>query len=33
MQLALVAVGALRPAFRELCDDYLRRLGRHARTS
>jgi 23S rRNA (pseudouridine1915-N3)-methyltransferase len=32
MQLALVAVGALRPAFRELCDDYLRRLGRHART-
>jgi 23S rRNA (pseudouridine1915-N3)-methyltransferase len=33
MQLALVAVGALRPAYRELCDEYLRRLGRYARTS
>ena len=30
MQVALVAVGALRPAFRELCDEYLRRLGRYA---
>ncbi|HET7042043.1 MAG TPA: 23S rRNA (pseudouridine(1915)-N(3))-methyltransferase RlmH [Gemmatimonadales bacterium] len=30
MQLALVAVGALRPAFREMCDEYLRRLGRYA---
>lgn len=30
MQLVLVAVGALRPAFRELCDEYLRRLGRYA---
>ena len=33
MQLALVAVGALRPAYRELCDEYLRRLERHARVS
>ena len=28
MQLLLVAVGKLRPALREVCDDYLRRLGR-----
>jgi len=28
MQLMLVAVGKLRPALREVCDDYLRRLGR-----
>lgn len=28
MQLSLVAVGKLRPDFRRLCDDYLRRLGR-----
>ena len=28
MQLSLVAVGKLRPALREVCDDYLRRLGR-----
>ena len=28
MKLHLVAVGKLRPAFRESCDDYLRRLGR-----
>jgi 23S rRNA (pseudouridine1915-N3)-methyltransferase len=28
MQLSLVAVGKLRPALRDLCDDYLRRLGR-----
>ena len=30
MQVALVAVGALRPAFREPCDEYLRRLGHYA---
>lgn len=28
MQLLLVAVGKLRPALREVCDDYLRRFGR-----
>jgi 23S rRNA (pseudouridine1915-N3)-methyltransferase len=28
MQLSLVAVGKLRPALRDVCDDYLRRLGR-----
>lgn len=28
MELVLLAVGKLRPAFREACDDYLRRLGR-----
>src|SRR5690606_11399113 len=28
MLLWLVAVGKLRPALREVCDDYLRRLGR-----
>lgn len=28
MQLWLVAVGKLRPALREVCDDYLRRIGR-----
>jgi 23S rRNA (pseudouridine1915-N3)-methyltransferase len=28
MKLYLVGVGRLRPAFREACDDYLRRLGR-----
>jgi 23S rRNA (pseudouridine1915-N3)-methyltransferase len=33
MQLALVAVGALRPGFREMCDEYLRRLGRYAKAS
>jgi 23S rRNA (pseudouridine1915-N3)-methyltransferase len=33
MQLALVAVGALRPGFREMCDEYLRRLGRYAKTT
>jgi len=27
----LLAVGKLRPSYREACDDYLRRLGRHAR--
>lgn len=30
MQLALVAVGRLRPYYRDACDDYLRRLRRHA---
>jgi len=29
MQLHLVAVGRLRPCFREACDDYLRRLRRY----
>ncbi|MBK7596263.1 MAG: 23S rRNA (pseudouridine(1915)-N(3))-methyltransferase RlmH [Gemmatimonadetes bacterium] len=29
MKWTLVAVGKLRPALREVCDDYLRRLGRH----
>lgn len=29
MQIAIVAVGKLRPAFRELCDDYARRLRRY----
>lgn len=29
MQVTLLAVGKLRPAYREACDDYLRRLGRH----
>jgi 23S rRNA (pseudouridine1915-N3)-methyltransferase len=28
MRLVLLAVGRLRPALREVCDDYLRRLGR-----
>jgi 23S rRNA (pseudouridine1915-N3)-methyltransferase len=31
MLLSLVAVGKLRPPLREVCDDYLRRLGRFAR--
>jgi 23S rRNA (pseudouridine1915-N3)-methyltransferase len=26
----LLAVGKLRPSYRQACDDYLRRLGRHA---
>lgn len=29
MRLLIVAVGKLRPALREVCDDYLRRLGRY----
>ncbi len=29
MELVLLAVGKLRPSFREAVDDYLRRLGRH----
>jgi len=32
MELVLLAVGKLRPSYREACDDYLRRLGRYART-
>ncbi|MFL5518992.1 MAG: 23S rRNA (pseudouridine(1915)-N(3))-methyltransferase RlmH [Gemmatimonadales bacterium] len=31
MEIALLAVGKLRPSLREACDDYLRRLGRYAR--
>ena len=31
MTLFILAVGRLRSAYREVCDDYLRRLGRHAR--
>jgi len=33
MHLTLVAVGALRPGFREMCDEYLRRLGRYAKAT
>jgi 23S rRNA (pseudouridine1915-N3)-methyltransferase len=29
MDLLLLAVGKLRPSYREACDDYLRRLGRY----
>jgi 23S rRNA (pseudouridine1915-N3)-methyltransferase len=28
MELVLLAVGKLRPGYRQVCDDYLRRLGR-----
>lgn len=31
MTLLILAVGRLRTAYRELCDDYLRRLGRYVR--
>jgi 23S rRNA (pseudouridine1915-N3)-methyltransferase len=31
VRLTLLAVGRLRPALREVADDYLTRLGRHAR--
>ena len=31
MEIALLAVGKLRPTLREACDDYVRRLGRYAR--
>ncbi len=31
MELVILAVGKLRPAYREAADDYLRRLGRHHR--
>lgn len=30
MQTLLLAVGKLRPAYRALCDEYLKRLGRYA---
>ena len=33
MQLSLVTVGKLRPALRDVCDDYLRRLGRFVRVA
>jgi len=33
MQLSLVAVGKLRPALREVCDDYLGRLARFIRVT
>lgn len=33
MDIALLAVGRLRPYYREACDDYLKRLGRYARVS
>ena len=33
MEVALLAVGRLRPYYREACDDYLRRLTRYARVS
>ena len=33
MELALLAVGRLRPYYREACDDYLRRLTRYARVT
>ena len=29
MELHLLAIGKLRPSYREACDDYLRRLGRY----
>jgi 23S rRNA (pseudouridine1915-N3)-methyltransferase len=29
MELVLLTVGKLRPSYRDTCDDYLRRLGRH----
>ncbi len=31
MELVLLGVGQLRPGFRAVCDDYLRRLGRHVK--
>jgi 23S rRNA (pseudouridine1915-N3)-methyltransferase len=33
MDVTLLAVGKLRPAFRQACDEYLKRLGRWARVS
>jgi 23S rRNA (pseudouridine1915-N3)-methyltransferase len=33
MELVIVGVGRLRPAYREACDDYLRRLSRYARVT
>lgn len=31
MEITLLAVGRLRPAYREACDDYVRRIGRQVR--
>ena len=31
MEIALIAVGRLRPFYRAACDEYVRRLGRYAR--
>jgi 23S rRNA (pseudouridine1915-N3)-methyltransferase len=31
MEITLLAVGRLRPAYRAACDDYVRRIGRHVR--
>jgi len=31
MELVLLAVGRLRPSYRDACDDYLRRLGRYVK--
>jgi 23S rRNA (pseudouridine1915-N3)-methyltransferase len=31
VELILLAVGKLRPSYREACDDYLRRLGRYVK--
>lgn len=33
MEITLLAVGRLRPAYRAACDDYARRIGRYARFS
>ncbi|HWB43088.1 MAG TPA: 23S rRNA (pseudouridine(1915)-N(3))-methyltransferase RlmH [Gemmatimonadales bacterium] len=33
MTLLILAVGRLRPAYREACDEYLRRLGRYAKVT
>ncbi|HEU4699787.1 MAG TPA: 23S rRNA (pseudouridine(1915)-N(3))-methyltransferase RlmH [Gemmatimonadales bacterium] len=33
MEIALLAVGRLRPYYREACDEYLRRLRRYARVT
>jgi 23S rRNA (pseudouridine1915-N3)-methyltransferase len=33
MELVLLAVGKLRPSYREACDDYLRRLGRYQKVN
>lgn len=33
MEIALLAVGRLRPYYREACDDYLRRLSRYGRVA
>ena len=33
MDLTILGVGRLRPAYREACDDYLRRLGRYAKVA